>query len=300
MLARFARLTAPAAVLLAGFVAATVAAEGDRVGKLATHLADDKDTLLDLAVSHGLGYIEIVAANPGVDPWVPGEGTAILLPSAHLLPEAPRRGIVINLGDMRLYWFREGGDVVSMPLGIGADGYESPRGESRIVRKQQDPSWTPTARMRAANPELPAFLPAGPDNPLGRHALYLAWSAVLIHGTNQPFSIGRRASFGCFRLYPWDAERLFAGVALGTPVTVVDQPVKVGWHAGALYVEAHPTAGQADEMEVGGEFTPADDPEIEERIWWAAGAAVDRVDWKIVRDAVRNRSGAPIRVTRPH
>ena len=175
-----------------------------------TYRATHEDTLLDVARRFSLGYVEIVAANPGTDPWIPGEGTNVVLPTVHLPPEAAPEGIVINLADMRLYYFAEpGGPMQSFPIGIGREGLLTPLGSTTVVRKNENPTWRPTPRMRAENPELPEAVPAGPDNPLGNRAMYLGWPQYLIHGTNKPLGIGRRTSSGCVRMYPEDVEYLF-------------------------------------------------------------------------------------------
>ena len=169
-----------------------------------------EDTLLEVARRFKLGYVEMVAANPGTDPWLPGEGTEVVLPTVHLLPDAAREGIVINLADMRLYYFPEpNGPPRSYPIGIGRDGLTTPLGTTEVVRKRKDPTWHPTARMREEDPELAEVVPPGPDNPLGSRAMYLGWPTYLIHGTNKPWGIGRRSSSGCIRMYPEDAEELF-------------------------------------------------------------------------------------------
>ena len=181
----------------------------------------------------------------------------IVLPTAHLLPEAPREGIVINLPEMRLYYFAEAEQQPeTYPIGIGREGWTTPTGTSRIVRKAEAPSWYPPDSIRAERPELPAVVEPGEDNPLGSHALYLDWPAYLIHGTNRPWGIGRRISSGCIRMYPEDIVSLFERVPVNTPVTVVDQPVKLGWIGGDLYLEAHPTQSQSDGLEIDGRFEP--------------------------------------------
>lgn len=284
-------------VLLVLLAAALPAAAGDLVGAVRHHVVEAEDTLLDIALASNLGYVELVAANPGIDPWLPEPGSQVLLPTAHLLPEAPRRGIVVNLADMRLYWFREAGKPPqTFPIGIGRDDWETRLGATAVVRKRIDPTWVPTASIRAARPELPASIGPGPDNPLGRHALDLGWRHYVIHGTNQPYGVGRRVSSGCVRMYPDDIATLFAGAPVGTPVTVVDQPLKLGWDEGALYLEVHPTQRQADEIEDRGRFTVEPIVDIEGRVRRAA--ADKAIDWDSVARAVSERRGIPVRITR--
>lgn len=280
--------------------AAAIAPAADSLsGALRYHMVQDEDTLVDLARTYDLGFVELVAANPGVDVWLPKSGTRVVLPTANLLPDAPRRGIVINLPELRLYHFpSDGQPVESFPLGVGRDGWLTPTGATSVVRKVVGPTWFPTERTRADRPELPASVPPGPDNPLGTHALYLGWPTYLIHGTNRPFGVGRRVSRGCIRMYPEDIVKLYAKVAIGTPVTVVDQPVKVGWHQGELYLEVHPTLAQVDQLENGSRFQAEPIDDLWRRLRLVAGEAADRLEWSTALRTARERTGVPIRVTR--
>jgi len=261
--------------------------------------ATHEDTLLDVARRFKLGYVEIVAANPDTDPWIPGEGTNVVLPTVHLPPDAVPEGIIINLGDMRLYYFEEpGGPMQSFPIGIGRDGLLTPLGSTEVVRKNKDPSWRPTARMRAEDPALPEVVPPGPDNPLGNRAMYLGWPQYLIHGTNKPLGIGRRVSSGCIRMYPEDVEYLFDKIPIGIKVTVVDQPIKLSWIDDALYIEAHPTQAQSDQIEASGTFDPILDSSVVDQVLAVAGEKAPTLDWSRIRQATIERRGYPIRVTR--
>jgi L,D-transpeptidase ErfK/SrfK len=263
-----------------------------------TVIARHEDTLLDFAVGHDLGFIELAMANPGVDPWLPGEGTSVVLPKLHLPPDAPPRGIVLNLPEQRLYYYEGGRLLRSYPIGIGRDGHATPIGATTIVRKQENPTWYPTASARNDDPTLPAAVPPGPDNPLGDRAMYLGWRNYLIHGTNKEYGIGRRASRGCIRMYADDAEALYDGVAIGTLVTAVDQPIKVGWLDDELYIEASPTIAQVRQWEAKGKLAPARAGDIRRLVLNKAGAAADRIDWATVDRTVRERRGIPTRITR--
>ena len=264
-----------------------------------THTAQKEDTLLDLAVAHDLGYLEIVAANRGVDPWLPAPGTEVVLPKAKLLPAGPRDGIVINLPERRLYHFKRGFLVGDYPVGIGRDNLETPIGSTRVVDKRLAPVWRPTAHARREDPTLPAVVPPGPENPLGTHALYLGWTNYLIHGTNRVYAIGRRASRGCIRLYPDDIAALYKEVAVGTKVTVIDQPLKLGWKEGNLYLEVHPTRLQGRELEEKGRFREAADVDARRLIVTTAGSEAERIDWEAVSAALLDRRGVPVPITRP-
>lgn len=269
----------------------------DIIGEVTSYTIKDEDTLWDLAVEFRVGFIELIAANQGVDVWVPKVGSSITVPTAHILPNAPREGIVVNLGDMRLYAFPpKGGPVDTSAIGIGVDGAVTPIGKTRIVRKQTKPTWYPPASIRKEKPELPTVVPPGPDNPLGDHALYLGWPAYLIHGTNLPPGVGRRTSHGCIRMYPADVERLFQRTPVGMQVTVINQAVKFGWRAGSLYMEAHPSLKQADELEFEGKIAPEPVASVEAMAKKAAGKFPDEIDWKAVATTLEQRTGLPARI----
>ncbi len=276
------------------------AAAPPSIGKMRVHEAAYEDTLVDLARKENLGYVEMRAANPDVDPWLPGAGTKLVVPGEHLLPEGPREGILINLPDMRLYYFpQKDGAPLSWPIGIGADGLATPTGSTTVVRKMAGPSWRPTAEKRARDPEVPEVVGPGPDNPLGAYALYLGWPAYLIHGTNKPWGVGRRVSSGCIRMYPEGIEDVFSRVSPGTKVTVVNQPVKMAFKGGELFMEAHPTLVQADAVEARGRFFPEVPEGFLKHVLSVAGDAAVRLDWPTVRQVVRERRGYPVQVTIP-
>lgn len=267
------------------------------IGNLTTYTAKHEDTFADLARKFRLGYTELVAANPGVDPWVPGEGTKLTLPSWHILPNAPREGIVINLADQRLYYFRKNGLVETAPLGIGDNGWDTPMGKTKVVRKKANPNWYVPKSIRAENPELPAVVKAGPENPLGAHAIYLGWPAYLLHGTNKPDGVGRRVSHGCIRMYPEDVAHFFKEVPIGTPVLVMDDPLKVTRFGGRVWIEVAPDQAQADELEMTGKLTPAKPAEFEHKVIAGAGEDQQKIDWKAAFRAARERKGVPVAIT---
>ncbi len=207
-----------------------------------------ENTFSDLARTYGLGYDELVAANPGIDPWLPGENTPVLLPTQHVLPDAPRSGVVLNVATRRLFYFPpaapgEPRRVLTYPIGIGRVGWETPVGATTVVAKARDPQWFVPASVRAEHAEmgdpLPAVVPPGPDNPLGTRVLKLGMPGYLIHGTNRPYGVGMRVSHGCVRLYPEDIEYLYELVGLGEEVTIVNEPYQMGRRDGRLYFEAH-------------------------------------------------------------
>lgn len=216
------------------------------VGTLGTLVLQPGDTLSDVARHFGLGYEEIVAANPELDPWVIDHPTRAWVPLQFVLPQAPREGLIINLAAPRLYHFpapRRGTRVMTYPAGIGREGRPTPTGGLSIIRKATHPTWRPTRHIlndhRQRGDPLPAVVPPGPDNPLGAYALYLSAPQYLIHGTNKPYTVGLRASNGCIRLYPEDVEALFPTVPLKEPVTIVNQPYLIGVREGNYYLQAY-------------------------------------------------------------
>lgn len=219
------------------------------IGEPQLVFADEENTFSVLAREYGLGYDELVTANPDVDPWLPGEGTPILLPTQYVIPNVPREGIVLNIAAKRLFYFPEVEEgqpqpVMTYPIGIGRVGWETPLGSSAVISKARDPHWYVPASVRKEHAEigdpLPAIVPPGPENPLGKHVLKLDIPGYLIHGTNQPYGVGMRVSHGCVRLYPENIELLYDLVALGEPVNIINEPYLAGWHDGILYLESHP------------------------------------------------------------
>jgi len=277
---------------------------GDIIGEMHEYFTWSQDEdLLDIARADELGLIELMVANPGVDPWLPQRGLHLVLPTMHILPDAPRKGIVINTAEMRLYYYDAEDGYLSFPLGVGRDGYLTPLGTTKIVRKKDHPSWYLTPSEIRDHPELPKVIPPGEDNPLGEYAMYLGWPTYLIHGTNTPWGIGRRTSRGCIRMYPEDIEWLFQRVPIGTQVTVVDQPVKLGWKDDELYIEVQPSTLQIDTMEETSKSPAPPDPvplaQEADRILAKAGDAAMRLDWPVIERTLTDRQGYPVRITLP-
>jgi L,D-transpeptidase ErfK/SrfK len=207
-----------------------------------TYTIRNKETLIVLARAFDVGYNEITDANRHVDPWVPDKGSRIVIPDSWLLPEVLDNGIIINLAEMRLYYFFSMDNhkyVSTYPIGIGREGFGTPPGEYNITLKVKDPVWRVPEDIRKEKPELPAYVQPGPDNPLGRYWLQLSVNGYGIHGTNRPYGIGRRVSHGCIRLYPEDIAILAKVIEPGTMVKIVDEAVKVGMHNNKVYIEVH-------------------------------------------------------------
>ncbi|MDO6441891.1 MULTISPECIES: L,D-transpeptidase family protein [unclassified Marinobacter] len=215
---------------------------GDLAGQLGVFTTRYEDTFAEVGSQLALGYLELVKANPGVDPWLPGEGTTITLPRQYVLPEARREGIVINLAEYRLYYFTEDG-VQVYPVGVGSAENPSPLTDAKVTMPLESPAWYPPASIRAeyeaSGDFLPRMIPPGPENPLGTHALLLSEKGYLIHGTNKLFGVGMPVSHGCFRMYNEDISRFVYQVNKGTSVQIVNDPVKMGLSGGEVWLEVH-------------------------------------------------------------
>ncbi len=231
------------------FIEYTLPPEGiNIVGNTFWIESKESETLLDIAVQYGVGVNEITKANPSVDRWYPGDKTPVLIPTRFILPDTPRQGLVLNLPEMRIYYYPkhkkgETPKVITYPVGIGRQDWETPRGKTYVASKKKDPTWTPPASIRKehlANGEtLPAVIPAGPDNPLGTRALRLGIPSYLIHGTNKPYGVGMRVSHGCVRMRREDVEALFDIVPVKETVRIINQPLKIGYFGDSLFMEFH-------------------------------------------------------------
>ena len=218
------------------------------VGEPQIVFAGAEDTFSDLARTYGLGYDDLIDANPGVDPWLPGEGTPVFLPTQYVLPDAPKQGVILNIATKRLFYYPRPAEgelqqVLTYPIGIGRVGWETPLGDTTVIAKAKNPSWWVPASVRQEHAELgdplPSVVPPGPDNPLGTRVLKLDMPGYLIHGTNQPYGVGMRVSHGCVRLYPENIEFLYTLVEIGEVVTIMNEPYQMGSKDGVLYFEAH-------------------------------------------------------------
>ncbi len=271
------------------------------IGELRVTRAHQSDTLLDIARAFNLGYEEIVRANPGVDRWVPGKNTEVILPNLLILPDAPREGIVLNVPEMRLYYYPkpQQGEmpvVVTHPVSVGRMDWKTPLGKTSVIQKQVDPPWYPPASIKAEHALngdiLPDVVPGGPGNPLGRFALRLGIPGYLIHGTDKEYGIGMQVTHGCVRLYPEDIEALYSMVPLGTAVHIVNQPIKVGHLDGALYIESHPPL---DEL-------AALDESQQALSLLEVAASAERWETEIIPSAIRlaldQANGIPLRISR--
>ncbi|KAA1174238.1 L,D-transpeptidase family protein [Marinobacter salinexigens] len=215
---------------------------GDLAGELRAMKTHYEDTFAAIGNRIAMGFLELVKANPGIDPWLPGEGTTITLPMQYVMPDARREGIVINLAEYRLYYFTDNG-VQVYPVGVGTEENPSPLTKATVTMPLESPAWYPPASIRAeyerSGEFLPKMIPAGPNNPLGTHALLLSEKGYLIHGTNKKFGVGMAVSHGCFRMYNEDISRFVYQVPKGTPVQVVRDPIKIGLSGGEVWLEVH-------------------------------------------------------------
>ncbi len=282
--------------------------ESDQViGTLQVTRVQGEDTLSDIARRFNLGYEEIVRANPGVDPWLPGEGREIVLPTQFVLPDAPREGLVINLAQLRMFYFpkaKEGEPrtVLTHPIGIGKVGWKTPEGTTKVTGKAKNPTWFPPASVRkehaAAGDPLPSKVPPGPDNPLGAHMMTLGWPSYLVHGTNKPYGVGLRSSHGCVRFYPEDIALLYDKVPIGTKVTVVNQPFVFGWQGNALYIQAFPVL-EDDEREHPTAAETLLNAAISDELWQQVKEHDAVVDLELVNEIVANPRGIAMPVSAP-
>ncbi|WP_304525808.1 L,D-transpeptidase family protein [Halomonas sp. I5-271120] len=230
--------------------------EGDIIGETTTVVTEKSDTLLDIGRRHGIGYEEMRRANPDVNVWYPGEGTELVIPSRFILPPGPRDGVVVNVAEMRIYFFPKPKDgetphVETYPVSVGRMDWKTPLGTTSITQMIKNPAWYPPQSIIKEHAEdgrgkLPSVVPAGPDNPLGSRKMRLNIPGYLIHGTNRPDGIGMRVTHGCIRMLPEDVEALFEKVGVGTKVRLINEPFKLGWSDGTLYVQAYPYLDEED------------------------------------------------------
>jgi L,D-transpeptidase ErfK/SrfK len=275
------------------------------VGEVQITQATQQDTLADIARRFSVGYNEIHRANPGVDMWVPGSGRQVVVPTQFILPDAPHVGIVVNIAEMRLYYFppsSHGGKqiVYTYPIGIGRVNWKTPSGVTTVVRKVINPVWRPPADILEEHREdgdpLPPEIRPGPDDPMGTRALYLGWPEYAIHGTNKPVGVGMRVSHGCMHLYPEDILQLYDLVPVGTPVRVVNQPFVFGWHRGDLYLQAFGSLegdrrdGQTATREL---LERAMGPDIQKQLQ----ERNEQVRWDLVLELARDPQGIPVAIT---
>jgi L,D-transpeptidase ErfK/SrfK len=257
-----------------------------------------EDTLPDLAQRYSLGYYEIIRANPGVDVWIPGSDRRLTLPGRRILPPGSREGIVVNLPEHRLYYFprpRKGQHpvVITFPVSIGKMDWRTPIGETRIIAKVRNPTWTPPESVRkehaARGDTLPRVVPAGPDNPLGLYAMRLAvgGGSYLIHGTNNPVAVGMAVTHGCIRMYPEDIAALFPLVPVNTKVRLINEPVKAAWVAGQLLIEVHPP------VDAQGQSVEPDVNVLEPLLDQVLGSDVAAIHWDLARETLKVANGMP-------
>jgi L,D-transpeptidase ErfK/SrfK len=291
----------------------------DVIGQISTVVTTYDDTLVDIARRHGLGYQDIVRANPTVNAWVPGEGTEVILPNRFVLPPGPRTGLVLNLAEYRMYYYPEPKEgqpakVHTYPMSIGRMDWETPLGRTQIVAMAKNPAWYPPQSVRdehaADGDPLPRIVPPGPENPLGTRALRLGIPGYLIHGTNRPAGVGMRVSHGCVRMFPEDVEFLFERIRVKTVVRIINVPVKLGWDGEVLVAEVHrlleepqrlpeETAEQIESLDADVELPELEslskDPltHVTEQFITATAERAGQMDWDVVEALVERSDGVP-------
>ena len=282
---------------------------GDLVGYVQKTTVGKDDTLPDIARRFDVGYEEMLLANPGVDPWLPGPGREVVVPTQFVLPAAPHEGVVVNVAAMRIYYYppHKKGEpqlVYTHPIGIGRVGWKTPEGTARIVAREKDPVWVVPKSVRAEHAAdgdmLPAVVPAGPDNPLGEYEFRLSWPSYLIHGTNKPYGVGMRSSHGCIRLYPEDIAVFYDLIPIGTKVTVVNQPYLFGWRDGTLYLQAYEVMeDDSRDWDKNRKRLLANlmNPNQRQKIGHRIEGADKNVDWQRVGDLAHQPRAVPVPVT---
>ncbi len=270
---------------------------GSIIGQMSLITTKDSDTFIQLARQYGLGFEELVLANPNVDPWLPGEGTQVVVPTRYILPSVKRKGLILNLAEMRVYYFPKNASdsVYTYPISIGKEGWDTPNTQTTVIGMRKNPTWTPPESIRKEHEEkndpLPATVPPGPDNPLGKYAIRLGLSGYLIHGTNNPRGIGMRVTHGCVRLHPDDIKDLYSRVSINTPVTIVNEPYKVAWHEGKLYAEMHPSEGDESGK------NSRNLTEFVQAIIGATKSKSDyKINWPLAHELAKNKTGLPVSV----
>ncbi len=264
---------------------------GDSViGTVTTYRTEENESLIELARKVDMGYKAITDANPTLDPFVPGTNAPVIIPSFWILPAVESyNGIVINISELRLYYFTQKGKarfVRVFPIGTGSEGHDTPPGKYNVIEKIVKPAWHVPDSIRKENPDLPKVVPPGPDNPLGSRALRLSSKSILIHGTNRPWGVGRRVSHGCIRLYPEDISRFFPMVSPGTKVTIVRQPVKAGLRDGRVYIEVH-----KDEFDVDSDYLETAQTLL------AKKGLLKNVDSEKLLIAIKEKLGMPVDIS---
>ncbi len=259
--------------------------EAGVIGQLDTYVVEEGDTLLDVGRHFDLGYNEMTSANPGVDPWMPSPGEVVVIPTEFVLPDARPRGIVVNIPEMRLFFFTNG-TVVTYPVGLGRDDWRTPEGSFKIRGKTENPTWVIPESIRAEHirerDDPRTFIAGGdPENPLGLYRLELTLPLYALHGSNMPWGVGMQVSHGCIRLYNEDIAILFHEIQVGTPGEFVYQPVKIGERGGDIYVEVHPDIYSLRNLDDEAQRL------LSQRGW------SDRIDRARLQQALRDQTGLP-------
>jgi L,D-transpeptidase ErfK/SrfK len=261
------------------------------VGSLETYVVEEGDTLLDVGRHFDVGYNEMTASNPGVDPWMPSPDEVLVIPTEFVLPESRRQGVVVNIPEMRLYHY-QGSVVVTYPVGLGRDDWRTPEGTFKIRGKTESPTWVIPESIRAEHirerNDPRTFIAGGdPENPLGPYRLELTLPLYALHGSNMPWGVGMQVSHGCIRLYNEDIAVLFREVQVGSPGEFLYQPIKAGMRAGLVFVEVHPDI-----------YGIRGNPEDEANQILSRNGWVDLIDSERLRRALKEQSGLPTLISR--
>jgi len=273
----------------------SLSANEDIVGHIQTAHVQPGESLGDIGRTHNMGVYDMIEANPHLDPWTPMAGAEVIIPAQFVLPSGPREGIVLNLAEMRLYYYHADAPLVTtFPIGIGKKGWTTPLGQTVIVKKQVDPIWYPPVSIREEHAErgehLPLVVPAGPDNPLGQYVLRSGFSGILLHANNRIGGAGVRSSHGCIHLLPEDIKNLYDMVSVGTKIRIIHEPFKLGWKNNSLYLEAHQPLSESKYQET------ANLSYLKDLISAVIGRNYHAVNWASMQEVVDQSAGYPVKI----
>lgn len=261
------------------------------IGEPQIAILQKDQNLQELAQRYGVGYYEVLEANPTLNPKQVQPGTEVIMPTQFILPDAPREGVVVNLAELRLYYYPpDSKEVMTFPVGIGKAGWETPVTVTAIKDKRVNPLWVVPESvyqdMLKRGYKIDRVWAPGPNNPLGKHAMRLTLQGYDIHGSNRNEGVGRRTSAGCVRMYPDDVAALFARIDVGTKVTIINQPIKLGYKGKTVYLEAHQPLKEEIEK-TGGNFVPL----LQEQIARAGSSQRMKIDLSTAKVKVAEHTG---------
>ena len=278
------------------------------VGDIRYIKSEQGESIPGLTIRYDTGYHELLSANPNNKKWFPKENTTFRIPSTYILPQKSYKGLILNLSEMRLYYYMNADDlyevtrVVTFPVSIGRNDWKTPLGETKIIHKVKNPIWYPPQSIidehKARGDDLPKIVPPGSKNPLGKFALDLELPGYLLHGTNRPQGIGMMVTHGCIRLRDNAIETLFYNADIGTRVKIINEPIKVGTLSDDLYIEVHDFEGEYKEIGIEEVNVNSDISILKPLISFLNNNKNYKVDWEVVFKSIKNSHGIPIIIGR--